>query len=174
MRLPSLVLFVVVVGVASASGQTPPGASTEGEALYAGRCASCHDAGVLRAPNRQALSRLSPEAIRAALATGSMRLQGADLTPAQIVVLGRTLGAATTVAASTATNTLDRRPLADDRRYGTLRPSMRVTPVPLPITSTPGDPTRAGWPLTMTVSPALNVSAAKPCLRNDGVAPGPK
>ena len=37
-----------------------------------------------------------------------------------------------------------------DRRYGTLRPSARVTPVPLPSTSTPGAPILAGWPLTTT------------------------
>ena len=98
MRLPTLALCAVVLSVASASGQTPQGANAEGEGLYAGRCSSCHDAGVARAPNRQALNRLSPDAIRAALTTGSMRTQGAELTPPQIEALARTLGTATTAS----------------------------------------------------------------------------
>ena len=60
------------------------------------------------------------------------------------------------------------------RYFGTLRPSARVTPVPLPSTSMPGSPLVAGCPLTTTVSPTVKVSAAKPCRRSDGTAPGPK
>ena len=62
MRLPSLALFVVVVSVTSALAQTPQG--VDGEGLYAERCAKCHEAGVPRAANREALRRLSPDAIR--------------------------------------------------------------------------------------------------------------
>src|SRR5262245_24094334 len=101
MRLPSLALFVVVLSVTSALGQTPQGSNAEAEGLYTARCASCHDAGVARAPNRQALNRLSPDAIRAALTSGSMRSQGAELTPAQIEALARTLGTATTGTSAT-------------------------------------------------------------------------
>jgi polyvinyl alcohol dehydrogenase (cytochrome) len=102
MRLTSLILFAAAVTVSSASAQTPQGGNPEGEGLYAGRCASCHDAGVPRAPSRQALNRLSPDVIRTALTTGSMRSQGAELTAAQIELLARTLGTAT--AASFANN----------------------------------------------------------------------
>ena len=107
MRFPSLILLVLSVGVSSAAGQTPQAANAEGEGLYTGRCASCHEAGVARAPNRQALNRLSPDAIRTALTTGSMRSQGAELTAAQIEVLARTLGTATTGASGVNTCSAD-------------------------------------------------------------------
>jgi len=60
---------------------------SEGEALYRQRCASCHEAGVPRAHNRAALGHMSPENIRLALTTGSMRAQGAELTQAQMNTL---------------------------------------------------------------------------------------
>jgi len=107
MRLPTLAVFIVAVSVTSASGQTPQGANAEAEGLYTARCATCHEAGVSRAPNRQALNRLSPDAIRAALTGGSMRAQGAELTPAQVEALARTLGTATTSAATSNTCSAD-------------------------------------------------------------------
>jgi polyvinyl alcohol dehydrogenase (cytochrome) len=93
MRLPSLVLFLTVVSVTAASAQTPE--PQDADAIYKTRCASCHEAGVQRAPNREGLRRLTPEAIVAALTSGSMRTQGQELTLAQIQTLARTLGAAT-------------------------------------------------------------------------------
>jgi len=99
MRLPGLALLVLGVCVAPAFGQTPQGDSGEGDRLYTDKCAKCHEAGVPRAPVRQALSRLSPDAIRSALTTGSMRSQGAELTQAQVEALARTIG--TAPAAST-------------------------------------------------------------------------
>jgi polyvinyl alcohol dehydrogenase (cytochrome) len=44
----------------------------DGATLYKQICASCHDAGVERAPNRQALRAMSPERVLVALETGAM------------------------------------------------------------------------------------------------------
>ena len=92
MRLASMLLLVLGVSVATVSGQTQEAANREGEALYTERCAKCHESGVPRAANREALRRLPPDAIRLALTTGSMRTQAAELTPAQIEILARTAG----------------------------------------------------------------------------------
>jgi len=104
MRLTSFLLGVLVVSVTTASAQTTQGNNREGEALYTDRCAKCHESGVPRAATREALSRLSPDVIRAALTTGSMRTQGAELTQGQIELLARTLGTAAPVPASTNNN----------------------------------------------------------------------
>ena len=72
------------VSVAGGVRSDTQGTNQEGESLYTERCAKCHESGVPRAANREALRRLSPDAIRLALTTGSMRTQGAELTPAQI------------------------------------------------------------------------------------------
>jgi polyvinyl alcohol dehydrogenase (cytochrome) len=93
MRLTSL-LLLLSLSVSTASAQTQPGTTQDGESLYAERCAKCHESGVPRAANREALRRLSPDAVRLALTTGTMRTQGADLTPAQIDSLARLLGTA--------------------------------------------------------------------------------
>jgi polyvinyl alcohol dehydrogenase (cytochrome) len=97
MRLPGLVLFIAAFGATAAAAQTPQ----EPESIYKTRCATCHETGVPRAPNREALRRLTPETIAAALATGSMRAQGQELTLAQIQLLARTLGNAPPATAST-------------------------------------------------------------------------
>ena len=44
----------------------------DGASLYQSICASCHDAGVERAPTREALRAMSPERVLAALETGPM------------------------------------------------------------------------------------------------------
>ena len=92
MRLTSLLLLLLGVSVPAASAQTQQGTTQDGESLYAERCAKCHESGVPRAANREGLRRLSPDAIRLALTTGTMRTQGAELTPAQIDILARLLG----------------------------------------------------------------------------------
>jgi polyvinyl alcohol dehydrogenase (cytochrome) len=88
MRLATLFVLILASNATAASAQTPQDA----EAIYKERCATCHEAGVARAPNREGLRRLTPEVIAAALATGSMRQQGQELTLAQIQLLARTLG----------------------------------------------------------------------------------
>ena len=104
MRLTSFLLCVLVASVPAASGQTTQGNNREGEALYTDRCAKCHESGVPRAATREAMSRLSPDVIRVALTTGSMRTQGAELTQGQIELLARTLGTAAPVPASSNNN----------------------------------------------------------------------
>ncbi|HKV04426.1 MAG TPA: c-type cytochrome [Candidatus Acidoferrales bacterium] len=52
-------------------------AATAGETLYRERCASCHDGGAARAPNRAELGQMPLENIRFALTRGSMSAQGA-------------------------------------------------------------------------------------------------
>ena len=96
MRLASLLLLFLSLGVRAASAQTPQ--NQDPESIYKTRCATCHETGVPRAPNREALRRLAPEAIAAALTTGSMRTQGQEFTLDQIQRLARTLAGVATVA----------------------------------------------------------------------------
>src|SRR5512139_2229892 len=57
----------------------PPGEAADpqvvqhGGEVYAARCASCHDAGIARAPQRVMLTFMAPEAIHRALNEGVMR-----------------------------------------------------------------------------------------------------
>ncbi|HVP46000.1 MAG TPA: PQQ-binding-like beta-propeller repeat protein, partial [Bryobacteraceae bacterium] len=62
-----------------------------GEALYQARCASCHDGGVARVPDRNALGQLSGERIGFALGYGLMSQQGKDLSQREIAILVRYL-----------------------------------------------------------------------------------
>jgi polyvinyl alcohol dehydrogenase (cytochrome) len=96
MRLVTLSLLFLGLGVSAASAQTTQ--NQDPESTYKTRCASCHETGVPRAPNREALRRLTPEAIAAALTTGSMRTQGQELTLDQVQRLARTLAGVATVA----------------------------------------------------------------------------
>ena len=98
MRVTSLVLVSLAVSVSAASAQAPQ-ANQDAESLYRTRCASCHDAGVARAPNREGLRHLTPETITGALVVGSMREQGQELTLDQIQLLARTLGTAPAASA---------------------------------------------------------------------------
>ena len=54
-----------------------------GAALYDQHCATCHNGGVARAPARNILELLAPEAMLAALESGIMRQQAAALGPGQ-------------------------------------------------------------------------------------------
>jgi mono/diheme cytochrome c family protein len=54
MRLTSL-LLLLSLSVSTASAQTQPGTTQVGESLYGERCAKCHESGVPRAANREAL-----------------------------------------------------------------------------------------------------------------------
>ena len=103
-RVASQLLLCLGVTLAAASAQTPDGNSAEAEKIYAERCAECHESGVPRAANREALQRLSPDAIRLALTSGSMLTQAADLSPAQIDMLARMLGRAAPTAPPASTS----------------------------------------------------------------------
>lgn len=84
-------LLLVVAGGLLAAAQEKSVANKEGEALYGERCASCHDAGVSRAPSRAAMSEIPSEDIRSSLTTGRMNSQGANLTAEQIDAVSRFL-----------------------------------------------------------------------------------
>ena len=88
MRMALALLLILIA--APVHGQDT--ANAAGEALYRERCAQCHAAGVARAPDAAALSRMSPERIRAALTGGSMSAQGRGLTASQLDALSRFLG----------------------------------------------------------------------------------
>lgn len=96
----STLLLSSVLSAAVPAAQAPQSASQPAETLYGARCASCHDAGVSRAPNRDGLSRLTPDAIRQTLSTGSMSAQAAGLTPADLDALARLLGRASAAPAT--------------------------------------------------------------------------
>jgi polyvinyl alcohol dehydrogenase (cytochrome) len=49
-----------------------PGSAQDGAAAYRQNCAACHDAGIDRAPNREALQGMSAERVLAALESGAM------------------------------------------------------------------------------------------------------
>jgi polyvinyl alcohol dehydrogenase (cytochrome) len=78
---------------------SPSGASAQdGAALYRQNCAACHDAGVDRAPGRDALQTMSPERVLTALENGAMismasRVSAADRRAIAQYLTGRPLSA---------------------------------------------------------------------------------
>jgi polyvinyl alcohol dehydrogenase (cytochrome) len=89
--LPGILGLMMTLSNVAHASQDQTSATRDGEALYGQRCASCHDTGVPRAPNRAALGHMSADNIRLALTTGKMSEQGASLTPAQIDAISRFL-----------------------------------------------------------------------------------
>ncbi len=69
------------------------GADGAGAALFAERCASCHEGGVARTPNRSLLELLTPEAIYAALTSGPMQAQAQGLDATQRKAIAEFLAA---------------------------------------------------------------------------------
>jgi polyvinyl alcohol dehydrogenase (cytochrome) len=102
MRNASPWLLTILLSATPAAGQATQATTQGGDTLYRERCATCHEAGVPRAANRDALAKLTPDAVRAALTTGSMRAQATDLSPAQIDALSRLVGRATAGATGAA------------------------------------------------------------------------
>lgn len=72
---------LAIVFASAASAQTPP----DGAAVFQKACASCHlqPAAGSRAPGRDVLATIAPEAILTALTTGNMFRQGSELTDAE-------------------------------------------------------------------------------------------
>lgn len=71
---------------------SPDGAENANEQLFLDACADCHGAAQSgRMPSRYAMSQLTPNAIVAALETGSMRTQGAELSRGVKVALAQHL-----------------------------------------------------------------------------------
>jgi len=73
-----------VIFAQSAAPQPETVTNKAGEALYKQRCAACHEGAVPKAPNHEALKQMSPENVRFALLSGSMRAQGMGLSGIQI------------------------------------------------------------------------------------------
>ena len=95
-HLLHLVIVPVALLALDSAAQTQP--ADPAEALYAERCAKCHDGGVERAPSRAALRLLPYGQIRKALIDGSMKQAGKDLASTQIDALAKYLGAETTAS----------------------------------------------------------------------------
>ena len=55
----------------------------DGATLYKRTCASCHDAGIERAPNPETLKAMSPEQVLAVMETGAMTTMASRLSAAQ-------------------------------------------------------------------------------------------
>jgi polyvinyl alcohol dehydrogenase (cytochrome) len=89
--LPIASVGLIVLGVSSASAQ-------DGAALYRQNCAGCHDAGVDRAPNRDALQTMTAERVLTALENGAMismasRMTAADRRALAQFITGKPLSA---------------------------------------------------------------------------------
>lgn len=56
----------------------------DGSSVYKARCAACHDSGMGRAPNPEALKQMSPESVQMALTSGIMSIQGIVMTTAEV------------------------------------------------------------------------------------------
>ena len=54
------------------SSSATPLLAQDGASVYRAACASCHDAGIDRAPDRAALMTMTPERVLASLESGSM------------------------------------------------------------------------------------------------------
>jgi polyvinyl alcohol dehydrogenase (cytochrome) len=101
-RVAGVLLTSMCLG-GTAAAQSRADASRTPEALYGQYCASCHDGGVSRAPRRDALALLPPDAVRRALTSGTMSAQAHDLSPAEIDALSRFVGHGTSSVSTTPT-----------------------------------------------------------------------
>ena len=97
-------LAVSVAAACLIAAQPAPASAQEpGEALYAKRCAMCHDKDVPRAPRREALRLMSPEAIFGSLQGGTMLPQAVGLSLAEkraiaVYAAGKDFGTGTAAA----------------------------------------------------------------------------
>jgi polyvinyl alcohol dehydrogenase (cytochrome) len=74
----------------------------QGGRIYLSHCASCHDLGLDRAPQRAVLALMSPQSIHRALTQGVMTIQGAALTAAERIAVAEFIANRTMDAASKA------------------------------------------------------------------------
>ena len=89
-----LVMLLPLAGVATAQEQAQPKGWVAAQILFEKNCSKCHgnaDSQV-RAPARETLMKLSPEAIYAALTSGPMSVQAKDLTDDQKRLIAQHLG----------------------------------------------------------------------------------
>ena len=116
---------ISIIGAATASAQAtqtaqaplPPAAV--GETIYKSHCAMCHDhPDATRAPSRDNLAAMRPQAIQFALTQGKMKAQGADLTDETRAQLIKFLTGKSVSAADSAKDNawVDKMMCAADRR----------------------------------------------------------
>ena len=72
MRISIPLIHCAICFVALTLSSTLTLAAQDGAALYTQSCASCHDSGFERAPDRDTLQAMTPERVLAALEGGSM------------------------------------------------------------------------------------------------------
>ena len=82
--------LIVALLFVAACAKRPAAESTEqiaqvhpGEAVYASACAECHEGGVPKAPHKMFLQMMAADAILTSLDEGIMRMQAAQLGPAE-------------------------------------------------------------------------------------------
>jgi quinoprotein glucose dehydrogenase len=90
---------VLLAGFATAQG---PQGAVSAESLFQGRCASCHEPNIERAPSRATLAQMSPAQIAGALEGGVMAPMAVGLSKADIAMLAAHLGASATASATPA------------------------------------------------------------------------
>ena len=95
--LPPRVAAAPAPQTAALAGASETGPFAAGAKVYRQRCASCHDSGVNRAPQKFVLQQMTPEAIHGAVTSGVMRVQAAGLSPEDTAMVAqflanRTLG----------------------------------------------------------------------------------
>jgi polyvinyl alcohol dehydrogenase (cytochrome) len=98
----SALLAIAGASAAAPPAQAPPTADllaprpvdpafAAGESVYRQHCASCHDSGAARAPQRQFLQDMTPQTIHRSLVEGVMKTQGEALTADQRVAVSEYL-----------------------------------------------------------------------------------
>jgi polyvinyl alcohol dehydrogenase (cytochrome) len=102
-RIPLLLWgFLLLTFAAPAAGQAPASAAqTDGARVFNDACATCHTGNDPRTPTVASLRQKTADEILAALTSGKMREQGADLTDAQRRAVAQYLGMTVTGAAAT-------------------------------------------------------------------------
>jgi polyvinyl alcohol dehydrogenase (cytochrome) len=90
--MPRLPIPVLLAGLsllaggdvqAAATAAAAPAVPHPGEAVYAAKCAQCHEGGVPKSPHKMFLQMMAPDAIFGALESGIMKLQAEALTQQQ-------------------------------------------------------------------------------------------
>jgi polyvinyl alcohol dehydrogenase (cytochrome) len=87
-----ILCLLVLIGSMSGMAQQP------GAAIYAKRCASCHESGAVRIPSRAQLQSQTGSAILRALNSGVMKQQAASMSRVDRLTVSRWLGRKTSIA----------------------------------------------------------------------------
>ena len=119
-----ITVVVLAAGLAGAGGpshqsaaQSPPTtneqAATSGATIYKTQCATCHEAGATRAPDRETLKRMTRDTILASLVSGTMSVLAMDLSAADKRAVAEFLAGTSSPAVSTGLCPAATAPLGD-------------------------------------------------------------